>query len=102
MSHLWPAVIRYSAIRYWGVSSNDVFSGVAEDEHVGEPLPGFLNGAGQCDAALRVRAGGAEGGLVEVAGDGVGGGLVRDRRLAALVLDHETRCLPIFFGPVRP
>ena len=31
--------------------------GVAEQQHVGEPLPGLLDGAGQRDAALRMVAG---------------------------------------------
>jgi len=62
--------------------------GVAEDEHVGESLPGLVEGAGEVDPGLRVRPGGTEPGLVQLAGGVVsgvvGGGGVRDRRPAEL------------------
>ena len=43
--------------------------GGAEQQHLGEPLPGLLDGTGQRDAALRMVAGGGEPGLAQPPGD---------------------------------
>jgi len=78
---------------------------VAEDQHVGEPLPGVVDAAGDGDAALRMWTGGVEPGLVQAPGDRLlgcwdllgGGG--RGCRPAALLV-HDRLCpVPSFFGP---
>ena len=65
-----PAVGRYGTVRGEG---DDVGchrrGGGAEQQHLGEPLPGLLDGTGQRDAALRMVAGGGEPGLAQPPGD---------------------------------
>src|SRR5664280_2092148 len=89
-----------------------VRGGVAEDQHVGEPLPGVVDAAGDGDAALRMWTGGVEPGLVQAPGDDrlgfrclpgcwwcVFGGGGRGCRPAALLVHHRFSPVPSFFGP---
>ena len=81
--------------------------GVGEDQHVGELLPGLLEGAGHRDPAHRVGPLGAERRLVHLGGENGHHARVpvrvgccgRVRRPGAVVICHDNQFSLMFFGP---